>query len=179
MLVSSTASYFDATLVNAGPLTTTFTPPPGCTRPPNHGILLIHGNNTGHWAASCETTPVKAVSQCIPSESSWVNAPPAAAVTTNYTPQYELMYYSPGLVCPSGWETKGVAVVGKDMKTTSSGRAFSTNTPWQDDEYQLLPYASYFVDNMQPMETAIFCCPRYVHRTDRPWPSHQRTHASG
>ncbi|CEJ82930.1 hypothetical protein VHEMI02969 [[Torrubiella] hemipterigena] len=155
MLISSTASYFDATLVNAGPLTSTFTPPPSCTRPSDHGINIIYGNRTRGWSVECEETPITRVSLCKPSESKWLSEPLHTASTDLGT----VRYYSPGLACPSGWVTSGVAVVGKDSQVSTSGRAFATDKPWTYPDYQPLPFASYFVDNMEPSETVVFCCP--------------------
>lgn len=160
MLISSTASYFDVTLVNAGPLTSTFTPPPSCTRPSDHGINIIYGNRTRGWGVECEDTPITRVSLCKPSESKWLSEPLHTASTDLGT----VRYYSPGLACPSGWVTSGVAIVGKDSQVSTSGRAFATDKPWTYSEYQPLPFASYFVDNMEPSETVVFCCPRYVTR---------------
>lgn len=160
MHVPSTASYFDGTLVNAGPLTSTFTPPAACTRPLNHGIdLVLSDGFTAHWSTSCgQDTKAKRQSQCRPSESAWVNA-----ASSDYSKDgHKRTYFSPGLACPSGWTTGGVAVLGQHSTVSSSGGGFPTKSPPPWQPFQTLPFASYFVDNMEVFETMAFCCPRYV-----------------
>lgn len=157
MLVSSTASYFDATIVNAGPLTSTFTPPASCTRPPNYDVELIGPMGPGGaWQTECDDRKYKRKSQCMPSESAWVNAPQA-----DYSKDAnQLTYFSPGLACPSGFTTVGTAVVGQGMNNvTGSGPVLSVPTSQTYDDFQVLPLASYLCDNMQPSETVVFCCP--------------------
>lgn len=158
MLVSATASYFDATIVNAGPLTSTFTPPAICTRAPHYGVKLLGPDGrAGSWQTECDDRKYTRKSLCLPSESAWVNEPKA-----DYSKDAnDITYYSPGLACPSGFTTVGAAVVGQGMNNvTQSGQMFSASTTQTYDDFQLLPIASYLCDNMAASETAVFCCPR-------------------
>lgn len=79
----------------------------------------------------------------------------------------EVAYYSPGLMCPSGYATVGLATKLADGSATSSGDAFPQAGDDDDDDdsasFDLLnPGLNALVEAMGPGETAIVCCPRYV-----------------
>lgn len=109
---------------NLGPLTTTFKPPPSCSFPvvnqavdPPFVAWLLQSCYTSTHATNdlaCRPTPVASAH-----------------------PGIEWGYYSPGLICPSGWVHACSATA-----STSS-----------DFKFQFTPKGE---------ETAVGCCPRYA-----------------
>lgn len=75
----------------------------------------------------------------------------------------EYPYFSPGLDCPAGWNTVGVAARDADSSLSASGLLEPTTTVQSPS---LIPHwenaATLFVDLLDPGETAVVCCPRYV-----------------
>lgn len=159
MFPSETATFMGVTLVNAGAVTTTYTAPASCTREPRYFVAdLKDGKPVLQYqlSSTCNGHPFINTIMCLPSEDAFFSANKNLDVETAqiYT------YYSPARACPSGWVTKGVASAASNGAVTSSGDAFSW--PAQTTPYPYIPYPNYFVYNLEPQETAVFCCPRYV-----------------
>lgn len=165
------------TFSNLGPITTTFTPAPSCTSGyTGIGYLNYHGDYL-NLEYGLEPTPWPKFDGCTPSPS-----PTATASTTIHHLSEEQIsafaaqyvdwvgygyYHSPGLHCPSGWETIGLVARDASSSLTSSGlyvAATTTNTDTKD------PYNYYRLDNeypasvlkgiLEPKETMVACCPR-------------------
>lgn len=133
--MSQTTAAFTRSIL--GPLTTTFTPPPACT-------IAV---------ANCNTCKVGWLAQtCFSSNSLFQNASDESTcwppVTITPTPGNLSSYgfYSPGLICPSGYSTACAAA--GTAKTAVTGLANGTGFAFQ---YDLLAN-----------ETAVGCCPTYV-----------------
>lgn len=146
------------TFNNWGPLTTTFTAPASCATAT--GNFLIGLNRTApfwEFAVQCSTL---GYSDCIPTGT-------ASQITLDPNPNtlYQQAYYSPGLYCPSGWATFGVAERNTDNSLTSSGVLSLSKTvaepsfvPQWENPLTLL------MDLLDLNETLVMCCPRYVYR---------------
>ncbi|KAH8674167.1 hypothetical protein BX600DRAFT_457143 [Xylariales sp. PMI_506] len=147
---------FGATLVNLGPLTTTFTLPTSCDSKTDARLVADATNiNNVYGLLSCASHPIDG--GCYPSGdklasvwTQWVERPPS---------QGNVFYFSPGVVCPEGWTTAGSAV--NDGTTTSLAGVF-TEEPYTDitgiDAYGL-PAKSMYLEALDPSETLVFCCP--------------------
>jgi hypothetical protein len=69
-----------------------------------------------------------------------------------------LVYFSPGLICPSGWATAGIAARSGTESPSLSG-AFSlaaSGTRRYGEGMRVI------VSALAPSETAALCCPRLV-----------------
>ena len=111
---------------NLGPLTTTFVPPDSCS---DYGIAGTAAG--GFRAQECAGGTLLDNARCWPSATIAPPAPPLAGWG----------FYSPGLVCPTGYASACTAYPSGSSPTTTSGPSFSFN-------YALLP-----------QETAVGCCP--------------------
>lgn len=148
------------TFHNYGPLTTTFTPAPTCsgTSHINLGTIddgfpyIVH-------SVQCETTTWP---DCEP-PSTITPMPTAAPSDADDDPWTSSVghYYSPGLYCPSGWETVGLAGRDGDKSYTTSGVMSYGTSHWFPD-FDYLP--TLLAKSLRPSETVAMCCPRYVWR---------------
>ncbi|KAL4862726.1 hypothetical protein BDV12DRAFT_39075 [Aspergillus spectabilis] len=189
------------TFSNLGPLTTTFTPAPTCTSSDQMaiGIITTAANNeylSLDWQVQCSSS-IDSEKECMPATTPapTTTAPPSFDDMTNeeleeyYDSKVYYLgqgsYYSPGVYCPEGWETIGMA--GRDASsvltssgflattptatTTSTRTRHRTSTPdaygYYDEDYDYYnePYADYtnaaFVlkDVLEPQQTMALCCP--------------------
>ena len=142
------------TFTNWGPLTTTFTAPTNCaTETGNYMIGLNTTAPVWEYAIQCSTS---GYSDCVPSGTV------SHSATSNDNPKTidSRAYLSPGLYCPSGWATKGIAVRDADKSLSSSGVLSSSTTvsmptflpQWQNP-------ATLLMDLLNPSETLVMCCP--------------------
>lgn len=154
-----------------GPLTTTFTAPLSCST--LHNNVIIGHNVTDSDTHTTFFEPEGAlcgigtsVRSCLPSGSlldSEYNS-----YTKNPDPRYgwTINYFSPGLICPSDWETVGVATKSVGGSITSSGPAFvyPSVIPTAGIYYEDLrdPSPNALLEAMSEGESAILCCPRYA-----------------
>jgi hypothetical protein len=139
-----TATAFSGySLSNNGPLTTTFTAPASCT---TAFVMVGFATNPAYvqWDAQCDWLPPadcnpsgSAIRSIISAEN---NIPTAADV---------IVYHSPGLICPSGWEIVGSAAKPNPTSTSISG-AFN----------QSAAVLNVFLAVLDPGETAVLCRPR-------------------
>ncbi|KAF3392671.1 hypothetical protein F1880_008621 [Penicillium rolfsii] len=139
------------TLLNYGPLTTTFTPAPSCSGTSHLRLGTIDDNFPRlSYMVQCETTE-------------WSDCAPPATITTASTSDGAEWsasaghYYSPGLYCPSGWETVGLAGRDGDKPYTDSGviSAYGASQWVPSFPYELTQLAK----GLQPSETVALCCP--------------------
>ncbi|KAJ5152002.1 hypothetical protein N7492_010297 [Penicillium capsulatum] len=132
---------------NYGPVTTTFTPPPRCTATDRLGLGYVMRDYTHiQYSVSCSTA------------SDWDCVP--QGTTTSVTSYDESAwvgtagYYSPGLDCPSGWATVGMAV--RDDNSLSTSGFLTTST-------EKIPYfeepATLLASMLEPGQTMALCCP--------------------
>ncbi|KAJ0414179.1 hypothetical protein BJY00DRAFT_319074 [Aspergillus carlsbadensis] len=176
--ITATNSYFTYIFSNYGPLTTTFTQPPKCTAAvdligsvdPTDGSIYPQYNaactynSTGTYNDECwpDTTPTTTLT------------PPAFTGITDEDfddylssrRQYETPYgafYSPGLYCPSGWETVGMAARDTSSALTSSGvladSSYDDHSNCPDQIYDCADRESLMKHALQPGQTMALCCP--------------------
>lgn len=88
--------------------------------------------------------------------------PTATVTVTTSTKKYGGgvgAYYSPGLYCPSGWKTVGMAARDEKKDLTMSG-AVTVETgygyPWGWEDYA----PTLLADLLEPSQTLALCCPR-------------------
>lgn len=123
------------TFTNLGPLTTTFTPAPSCSASNRIGLGYLQpesGDVVIELLGQC-TSQFDYFTGCIPSTTTKSMTTPTPTFTaTSYEGIEEYMenmidwagggaYYSPGLYCPSGWTTVGMAARDASSSLTSSG----------------------------------------------------------
>ncbi|KAJ5130348.1 uncharacterized protein N7515_006387 [Penicillium bovifimosum] len=149
--ISITEGY---TFTNWGPLTTTFTAPASCaTATGNYQIGLNTTFPVFDYEVQCSTA---GYGDCIPSGT----ISPTTTANDDPTIIYSQAYLSPGLYCPSGWATKGIAVRDADKSLSSSGILSPSTTAtmptfvpqWQNP-------ATLLMDLLDPSETLVMCCP--------------------
>ncbi|KAJ5387208.1 hypothetical protein N7509_009749 [Penicillium cosmopolitanum] len=149
--ISITEGY---TFTNWGPLTTTFTAPASCATAT--GNYMIGLNTTApvlEYAMQCSTA---GYGDCIPSGTV------SDFTTSNDNPKtiYDQAYLSPGLYCPSGWATKGIAVRDADKSLSTSGVLSSvTRVSMPTFIPQWENPVTLFLDLLDPSETLVICCP--------------------
>jgi len=154
-------------LTNWGPLTTAFAADAACTTstgivnaglrdPPGAAIVNIDCN-------------VPTVGSCYPSGTK-LDARASSAFTE--AGKFVIGYFSPGIVCPSGWSTAGVVARASDgaistsgiyeappgLVATTSGRDPGIGRPFFN------PIVNAFTAALDPGETGVACCPRLVNR---------------
>lgn len=150
-----------ATIFNLGPLTSTFTAPASCAT--EHGTWLVPASGpTSFWnPVECKFFPVN---DCYPSSAAMKSHVPTGVEPT--PGMAYLPYYSPGLVCPSGWETVGVAEKLSPSSTSMSGM-FSQEISLPTSGvvgFVNNPNPNVLMAALDPGETAVVCCPRYGHK---------------
>ncbi|KAJ5554889.1 hypothetical protein N7535_007332 [Penicillium sp. DV-2018c] len=149
--ISITEGY---TFTNLGPLTTTFTAPTSCaTVTDNYQLGFNTTAPAWDYAIQCTTA---GYGGCIPSGTV------SDLITSNDNPKTinTQAYLSPGLYCPSGWTTRGVAVRNANSSLSSSGILSSSTTmsiptfvpQWNNP-------ATLLMDLLDPSETLVMCCP--------------------
>jgi hypothetical protein len=149
---------------NVGPLTTTFTAPPACTSPANVQLAPVQSPEMLTWAADCNLTRRY---ECTPSGNR-ISSAMASMDEANPAYGFQIPYYSPGLICPSGWVTVGMLAKSADGKESRSGvfAPQTTTTSVNGDQAADLPMGPAFPAPMDvfeaallPSETAALCCP--------------------
>ncbi|KAJ5190322.1 uncharacterized protein N7498_009307 [Penicillium cinerascens] len=139
------------TFYNYGPLTTTYTPAPSCSATDRIFLGTIDSDGLPYltYNVQCETTWF---SDCVPS------ATATPSVTSDGWRASVGNYYSPGLYCPSGWETVGQAARdGNKPYTTSGVMSFGASDRALYLSYDYIP--TLLAKNLQPSETVALCCP--------------------
>ncbi|KAJ5195792.1 hypothetical protein N7449_006271 [Penicillium cf. viridicatum] len=136
------------TFENYGPITTTFTPAPSCTATDRLSLALIDDYGTQvQFQVACPTPT-----------SDWDCMPPGTTTSATWYDEKKWVasagYYSPGLYCPSGWETIGMAA--RDDKSLSTSGFLTTSEnkiPSYEEPVTLL------ASLLEPSQTIALCCP--------------------
>jgi hypothetical protein len=171
------------TFSNLGPITTTFTPAPSCTASGRAmiGYLVEHGEYLDLVYNAEPTSKIK-FDGCTPSPSPTTTTAPKKPIHFTSEEQYSAfvahqvdwvntgVYYSPGLHCPSDWETVGLVARDASSSLSSSGIYVPTTTTTSTDTkttdhyyYPSIEYeypASVLKGILEPKETMVACCPR-------------------
>ncbi|KAK0727712.1 hypothetical protein B0T26DRAFT_748021 [Lasiosphaeria miniovina] len=155
----------DYTLTNWGPLTTAFSADAACA---TLGISMMGFRTALGFGYSAECAVPTVGAACYPSGSQLDAAASAAYNTFGVHPK--AAYFSPGLVCPSGWKTVGVAARAADGSISASGifvaptltTAPSSDQAATDSTLGTLfynPVVNAFTAALDLGETAAACCP--------------------
>lgn len=146
-------------LLNIGPLTTTFTAPASCSTAYRTLIAPITDPALFQWNVHCPWLPPV---DCNPS-GSLVQSLVSSAGGANPSAGMFIPYNSPGLICPSGWATVGAAAKPNPTSISISG-AFNQSDaiPTGSGVTFFEPQLDVFLAALDPGETAILCCPRFA-----------------
>lgn len=163
-----TTPVFIQTLINLGPLTTTFTAAPSCATKtdavsigipfPPQDSLVPFGSPPG----SCTKPPE--LGGCVPDgakmDAHFKDKDPLQFVTTGP----EIYYHSPGVACPSGWTTQGAITKQADGKVVNPKGIFTPLPIFNASDpmtrgNNVVPPATALVSALDPGETAAICCP--------------------
>ena len=106
----------DITFSNWGPITTTFTPPASCVTGTNN-ILVAYTIPSFDTAFDTQCSSIGGW-DCIPTGTDSKAAITGTIFDPNPTGEFQENYYSPGLYCPAGWATVGIAA--RDDKSSLS-----------------------------------------------------------
>jgi hypothetical protein len=132
---------------NVGPLTTTFARPTSCSI-----LELGHMSNGIFWG--------RFDVQCTSYDSACY---PAITTATSSVDLSEFAgygwYFSPGLYCPSGWATVGVAARDENHSLSKSG-FMTTSTSKQEAAFDCPQ--TLLASILEPSQTMALCCPRYA-----------------
>ena len=156
-----TSTIFQWHLENLGPLTETFTAAPSCATLANN-VVIAASSATDAFLFHAQCAPVT-YGDCYPSGPS-VDAAISAADTSQPSAGWTMDYFSPGLMCPSGWTTAGLATKSKGGDITSSGPAFTLPTTESVSSRMRIydnPLPNVLLGAMKEEETAVLCCPRF------------------
>lgn len=107
--------------------------------------------------------PYPTIGSCLPSGAK-LDADYSSIDTNVVQTDYTLAYYSPGLACPSGWDTVGVATKTGGGSITSSGEGFARPSliEGEDTGYIQNVGSNVLLAGMDDGDAAVLCCPRYV-----------------
>lgn len=154
------------TFTNDGPLTTTYTPAPSCTSTDRLFIGYVnHDRVIPEYRVQC-TSDVNLYA-CLPTPTTTITKLPDPPTSHGWAGIGD--YYSPGLYCPSGWETVGVA--GRDASSSLSSSGILSTRPAitfsSSDPYSLYYATATWTDaatimknELAPQQTMAVCCPR-------------------
>ncbi|KAM5381698.1 hypothetical protein ACJZ2D_002918 [Fusarium nematophilum] len=153
----SITEFFGYAVTNFGPLTTTYTAPSSCATDTSH----LNYANASQIAMEFgrPTCDVKPIGECLPSGSAY-----DAMISEFWESPHQgfFPYYSPGLVCPSGWSTVGVwartASDGEEASGVFTDEAWGDAVPTEVREQYLEP-TEFWMNILEPSETVAFCCP--------------------
>lgn len=161
----SISTISELTYSNWGPLTTTFTPAPSCTAKPQNVILGIASEPGIEFASvSCQSPDLAG---CLPTGSHTTTPAPTSTRGLNPIDVYQASYFSPGIHCPAGWDTVGVASRKGNASVASDGAfRFSTSLPKTIWDATNIGPANGLMQILDPSETAVLCCHSYVHPSD-------------
>lgn len=155
---------FGRSLVNLGPLTSTYTLPDDCATPTNVYLVAADEIGTGAiWQSECSTEELATVkwrSTCFPSGSALDSIYRSADL--DLPAQTILAYFSPGIACPDAWVTVGVAVKDDKGEISSSGQFVIPDVLATAPVPPYNPAPNIFMDAIENGETVAICCPRSV-----------------
>lgn len=175
MPTTSTLSHW--TFSNWGPLTTTFTAPTSCATVTSN-VAIGESSLLPNLIYNVDCAPMYDWS-CAPTGTITSLPKPYTALELNPKAGYLAHYFSPGLYCPSGWATVGIASRDGDKPVDSSG-ILSPTVPVPTSVNWPLPNLpeNAFLQLLEPSETAVWCCPRFV-SFNHPFRKTQRMVISG
>jgi len=159
-------------LSNLGPLTTTFTPQPTCFPDASFGptarvqVAYADAPDVPLWMHSCDNE-AWSIAGCVPRGSALDDY--AASHQHDSGAAFLVAYHSPGLVCPSGWQTASVAertpgaASGRRVEEVHEGFDALSGTDFGNGEIATVnPGLKVLESALDEGETAVACCPMCV-----------------
>ncbi|KAJ5630225.1 uncharacterized protein N7484_010325 [Penicillium longicatenatum] len=155
------------TFDNWGPVTTTFTPPATCATSTTNIRIGPTQNGSAPYFLYAQQCSTIGYWDCMPTGIESKAVITASTFHSNPTDAFRPMYFSPGLYCPSGWATVGLAARGES--TLSGSGILSTASPiYNPDIPEFENPATLIMSLLDPSETVAMCCPRFVQKKS-PW----------
>ncbi|KAJ4322372.1 hypothetical protein N0V84_004843 [Fusarium piperis] len=153
----SLTEYFGHTITNFGPLTTTFTAPSSCATETPGRVFFGNASNLSRQYGNPECLGGY-VGNCIPSGSAYDDY-----VTSYWKSPMQAWYpyFSPGVVCPSGWSTVGTLARAENTGSFDEGGVF-TQDPLAGYPTRVRPWIGpdeVWSNALKPSETVAYCCP--------------------
>lgn len=155
--------YFGISVSNIGPLTTTYTPPPECTRATtDHLVYALESSLVyGFGSPDCVIDPY---GKCLPS----------GAAMDSIIKEYSYpksgqgihAFHSPGIHCPEGWTTAGLLAHGDKTGSAYRSGVFTSTTSVNSSHPLQMGSDEWWLRVLEPSETLAWCCPRYVDLSD-------------
>lgn len=157
-----TSTFLSYNLVNVGPLTTTFTAASSCMT--NDPIMALAERVYPYHHIAAESCPAYSVQgDCVPS-GSVLDAISTNTRRTLYSQGLAMPYFSPGLHCPDGYTTAGVAEKRAGGETSVTGlfsvTAFEVYDVHPSPTPFMLPPVNVVASALDEGETAVICCKR-------------------
>ncbi|KAJ5801866.1 uncharacterized protein N7503_004316 [Penicillium pulvis] len=138
------------TFDNWGPVTTTFTPPAICvTSTTNIEIGLSWSNSAPYFIYDQQCSTI-GYWDCIPTGTQSKATITASNLESNPTNAFQAVYFSPGLFCPYGWATVGIAA--REESTLSGSGILSTVSPTYDPDISIFEYPATLILNYSTPE---------------------------
>ncbi|KAF5571099.1 hypothetical protein FPANT_13618 [Fusarium pseudoanthophilum] len=149
--------YFGITVSNIGPLTTTYTPPPECTRATtDHLVYALESSLVvGFGSPDCQIDPY---GKCLPSGAAMdsiikeYSNPKSAG--QGFQP-----FHSPGIHCPEGWTTAGLLAHGDKTGSAYRSGVFTSTTSVNLSLPEQMGSDEWWLKVLEPSETLAWCCP--------------------
>lgn len=155
-------AYFGYTITNVGSPTGAITVAPSCITGTDY-LYVAHSESYTDYVVGRFKCDRPAVRDCFPNRERY---PADKRVSGSAAGQGYMPYYSPASECPSGWTTAGVYAEAKGSGSASSSGVFTQDLyPYQDNtmfDAAALPILNAWTSILDPQETVILCCPRYV-----------------
>lgn len=155
--------YFGISVSNIGPLTTTYTPPPECTRATtDHLVYALESSLVyGFGSPDCVIDPY---GKCLPS----------GAAMDSIIKEYSYpksgqgihAFHSPGIHCPEGWTTAGLLAHGDKTGSAYRSGVFTSTMSVNSSRPLQMGSDEWWLRVLEPSETLAWCCPRYVDLSD-------------
>ncbi|KAF5249099.1 hypothetical protein FANTH_5575 [Fusarium anthophilum] len=148
--------YFGISVSNLGPLTTTYTPPPECTRATtDHLVYALESSLIyGFGSPDCVIDPY---GKCLPSGAAMDSI--IKEYSNPKSGQGLHAFHSPGIHCPEGWTTAGLLAHGDKTGSAYRSGVFTSTTSVNSSQPLQMGSDEWWLKVLEPSETLAWCCP--------------------
>ncbi|KAF5613216.1 uncharacterized protein FSUBG_946 [Fusarium subglutinans] len=149
--------YFGMSVSNIGPLTTTYTPPPECTRATtDHLVYALESSLVyGFGSPDCVIDPY---GKCLPSGAAMDSI--IKEYSNPKSGQGLHAFHSPGIHCPEGWTTAGLLAHGDKTGSAYRSGVFTSTTSVNSSQPLQMGSDEWWLKVLEPSETLAWCCPK-------------------
>lgn len=153
--------FFGITLVNNGPLTTTFTAPSSCATQSEFLEFISAPDETiATYSSKTYSVPGRVIGP-ISCGGTYGACYPSGEALDNWGTS-SLAYFSPAYVCPDGWTTAGVLQAGPEPTGSGVFDPDAWPTSADNGHFQQFLFRDYYASILGQSETMAYCCPRSV-----------------